>query len=66
MKEFHMNLGNIIKNAAGRYAGRTRGTTGRTQAAGRYSPPAGRAPSTTGGDVAGAITRRILGMLKRR
>lgn len=61
-----MNLGNIIKNAAGRYAGRTRGTTGRTPGAGRYNTPAGRAPGTSGGGVAGGLTRRIMGMLKRR
>jgi hypothetical protein len=60
-----MNLGNIIKNAAGRYAGRTRGTTGRTPSAGRYNAPAGRTPGT-GGGAAGGLTRRIMGMLKRR
>ncbi|MCU1555814.1 MAG: hypothetical protein JWM13_3300 [Arthrobacter sp.] len=61
-----MNLGNIIKNAAGRYAGRTRGTTGRTPGAGRYNAPAGRAPGSAGSGVAGGISRRILEMLKRR
>lgn len=59
-----MNLGNIIKNAAGR-AGRTRGTTGRP-GVGRSTTPVGRTPGTTGGGAAGGITRRIMGMLKRR
>ncbi|CAI3791762.1 hypothetical protein [Pseudarthrobacter sp. MM222] len=61
-----MNLGNMIKNAAGRYAGRTRGTAGRAPSAGRYNAPAGRAPGTAGGGIADGITRRIMGMLKRR
>lgn len=59
-----MNLGNIIKNAAGRYAGRTGGTTSRTSGTGRYDASAGRTAGGTG--VAGEISRRIKGMLKRR
>lgn len=59
-----MNLGNIIKNAAGRYAGRTGGTTSRAPGTGRYGTSAGRTAGGSG--VTGEISRRIKGMLKRR
>lgn len=61
LKEFHMNLGNIIRNAMGRTAGGTR-TGGAPR---RPSVPnvTGR-PGTAG--RSGGIANRVLGMLKRR
>lgn len=63
-----MNLGNIIRDAAGRYTGRTRGSgSGRGT---RGMNTGGRARNTTGGVSgragSGGIAGKILGMLKRR
>jgi hypothetical protein len=60
-----MNLGSMIKNAAGRFAGRT-GTGGTARGTGLNA--AGRTPGTTGaaGAWPGGVAGRIMGMLRRR
>jgi hypothetical protein len=59
-----MNLGSMIRNAAGRFGGRT-GTGGTARRPGMGA--AGRTPHTTGamGGRQGSIANRIMGMLKR-
>ncbi|PNI09709.1 hypothetical protein CXX84_05585 [Arthrobacter sp. AFG7.2] len=60
-----MNLGSMIRNAAGRFAGRT-GTSGTTRGTGLNAT--GRTPGTTGaaGARTGGVAGRIMGMLRRR
>ena len=61
-----MNLGSMIKNAAGRFAGRT-GTGGTARGTGLNAT--GRTPGTTGAAGArpgGGVAGRIMGMLRRR
>ncbi|WP_458781901.1 hypothetical protein [Arthrobacter sp. D3-16] len=62
-----MNLGSMIRNAAGRFAGRS-GTGGTVRGTGMNA--AGRTPNTTGamGGRAGTggMASKIMGMLKRR
>ena len=60
-----MNLGSMIKNAAGRFAGRT-GTGGAARGTGLNAT--GRTPGTTGaaGARPGGVAGRITGMLRRR
>ncbi|GKV74749.1 MULTISPECIES: hypothetical protein [Pseudarthrobacter] len=60
-----MNLGSMIKNAAGRFAGRT-GTGGAARGTGLNAT--GRTPGTTGaaGARPGGAAGRIMGMLRRR
>ena len=60
-----MNLGSMIKNAAGRFAGRT-GTGGAARGTGLNA--ARRTPGTTGaaGARPGGVAGRIMGMLRRR
>jgi hypothetical protein len=60
-----MNLGSMIRNAAGRFAGRT-GTAGTTRRTGLNAT--GRAPGTTGtaGARSGGMAGKIMGMLRRR
>ncbi|HET7783947.1 hypothetical protein PV768_17025 [Pseudarthrobacter sp. CC4] len=60
-----MNLGSMIRNAAGRFSGRT-GTAGTTRRTGLNAT--GRAPGTTGpaGARTGGVTGKIMGMLRRR
>jgi hypothetical protein len=62
-----MNLGSMIRNAAGRFAGRS-GTTGTVRGTGMNTT--GRTPNTTGamGGRAGTggMAGKIMGMLKRR
>ncbi|WP_411373446.1 hypothetical protein ACLH0K_09815 [Arthrobacter sp. MPF02] len=59
-----MNLGSMIRNAAGRLSGRT-GTTGTGR--GYRMNTAGRTPRTTGaaGGRAEGMAHRIMGMLRR-
>ena len=60
-----MNLGSMIKNAAGRFAGRT-GTGGTARGTGLNA--ARRTPGTTGaaGARPGGVAGRIMVMLRRR
>ena len=60
-----MNLGSMIKNAAGRFAGRT-GTGGTARGTGLNA--AGRTPGLAPGApvVPGGVAGRIMGMLRRR
>lgn len=61
-----MNLGSMIKNAAGRFAGRT-GTGGTARGTGLNAT--GRTPGTTGAAgtrPGGGVAGRIMGMLRRR
>ena len=60
-----MNLGSMIKNAAGRFAGRT-GTGGTARGTGLKA--ARRTPGTTGaaGARPGGVAGTIMGMLRRR
>ncbi|ADX73227.1 hypothetical protein FJ661_00845 [Pseudarthrobacter phenanthrenivorans] len=60
-----MNLGSMIRNAAGRFSGRT-GTSGTVRGSGLNAP--GRTPGTTGapGARTGGVAGRIMGMLRRR
>jgi hypothetical protein len=59
-----MNLGSMIRNAAGRFAGRT-GTGGTIR--GRGMNTTGRTPQATGamGARSGGVAHRIMGMLRR-
>lgn len=62
-----MNLGSMIRNAAGRIAGRT-GTTGTTGTGRNYRMnTTGRTPHTTGAmnGRAGGMAHKIMGMLRR-
>ncbi|WP_104044592.1 hypothetical protein [Arthrobacter sp. ZGTC412] len=62
-----MNLGSMIKNAAGRFAGRS-GTGGTARGTGLNAT--GRTPNTTGAvggrPGTGGVASKIMGMLKRR
>ncbi|TLM87507.1 hypothetical protein [Pseudarthrobacter sp. NamE5] len=60
-----MNLGSMIRNAAGRFSGRT-GTGGTVRRPGMNAT--GRTPGTTGaaGARSGGVANRIMGMLRRR
>jgi hypothetical protein len=62
-----MNLGSMIRNAAGRFAGRS-GTGGTARGTGMNAT--GRTPHTTGGMAGrpgtGGMASKIMGMLKRR
>lgn len=62
-----MNLGSMIRNAAGKFAGRS-GTGGRGRSTGMNAT--GRTPNTTGamggGSGTGGMARKIMGMLNKR
>lgn len=60
-----MNLGSMIRNAAGRFSGRA-GTAGTTRRTGLNAT--GRAPGTPGaaGARTGGLAGKIMGMLRRR
>ena len=62
-----MNLGSMIRNAAGRFAGRS-GTGGTARGTGLNAT--GRTPNTTGAvggrPGTGGMASKIMGMLKRR
>ncbi|MET3772086.1 hypothetical protein ACJJV6_18320 [Arthrobacter nitrophenolicus] len=56
-----MNLGSMIRNAAGRFTGRT-GTSGTVRGTGMNA--ARRTPHATGGRT-GGMAHKIMGMLRR-